>query len=189
MRTCLILLSLLLVRAVLAVPAWTWVDKAGERHYADRPVPGATRIDLHEAQAIGVQSGSASAPAPSTAADASSAPKAKAYTQFNVLSPSQQQTLWNIGGTLNVSVQLTPALQPGHHLDAYLDGKLINVGATSPQFSLPNVYRGVHTLQAVIVDSNGEEVLRSLAVTFYVQQTSILNPNNPNTTGRKNGAN
>jgi hypothetical protein len=186
MRTCLILLSLLLARAVLAVPAWTWVDKSGERHYADRPVPGATRIELHEAQAIGVQSASASASTSSTGSN-SDTQKAQPYTQFNVLSPSQQQTLWNIGGTLQVQVQLTPPLQPGHHLDAYLDGKLIKIDSTSPQFTVPNVYRGVHSLQAVVVDSQGNEVLRSLAVTFYVQQTSILNPNNPNATGRKNG--
>jgi hypothetical protein len=35
-------------------------------------------------------------------------------------------------------------------------------------------------MQAVVVDTNGTEVLRSLAVTFMVQQTSLLNPNNPN---------
>lgn len=188
MRTCLILLSLLLTRAALAVPAWTWVDKTGERHYADRPVPGATRIELHEAQAIGVQNATASA-STGSAEQTGAAQKAKPYTQFNVLSPSQQQTLWNIGGTLNVQVQLTPPLQADQHLDVYLDGKLIKIGATSPQFTVPDVYRGVHSLQAVIVDGQGNEVLRSLAVTFYVQQTSILNPNNPNAAGRRTGGN
>ena len=186
MRTCLILLSLLLAHTALAVPAWTWVDKAGERHYADRPVPGATRIDLHEAQSI---AGPDSSTGASSASDATSAPKAKPYTQFNVLSPSQQQTLWNIGGTLNVKMQIAPGLQPGHQLDAYLDGKLIKLNATSPDFTIPDVYRGVHTLQVAVMDSKGNEVLRSLAVTFYVQQTSILNPHNPNAPGRKNGRN
>ena len=102
---------------------------------------------------------------------------------FNVVSPGQQETLWNIQGNLNVQVELSPALQSGHRLDAYLDGERIVLGATGSQFTLSNVFRGLHTLQAVIVDQSGEEVLRSLAVTFMVQQTSIQNPNNPNRPG------
>jgi hypothetical protein len=35
-------------------------------------------------------------------------------------------------------------------------------------------------LQAVVLDASGEEMLRSLAVTFMVMQTSLQNPNNPN---------
>jgi len=44
---------------------------------------------------------------------------------------------------------------------------------------VPNITRGIHTMQAVIVDQGGTEVLRSLATTFMVQQTSIQNPNAP----------
>jgi hypothetical protein len=38
------------------------------------------------------------------------------------------------------------------------------------------VFRGVHTLVAVVIDSSGREIVRSSPTTFIVQQTSIANP-------------
>lgn len=60
---------------------------------------------------------------------------------------------------------------------------LTDLGSRNGTFQLQEVVRGIHTLQAAILDDAGEEVLRSLAVTFMVQQTSVnfpQNPNNPN---------
>jgi hypothetical protein len=172
-----LLIACLLGTQVLAQQAYRWTDENGQVHYSDRPAPGATEVRLSGAQGY--------TPAPSTpprTADAPSEEPAEenpraAYTVFNVVQPAQQETLWNIGATLNVQVEIQPALQAGHHLGAYLDGELIDVGATSTQFQLTDVFRGLHDLQAVILDSNGEDVLRSLPVSFMVQQTSILNPN------------
>ena len=48
--------------------------------------------------------------------------------------------------------------------------------ASDLSFSLSEVYRGLHTVQAVILDSSNTPVLESLPVQFMVQQTSILNP-------------
>ena len=59
----------------------------------------------------------------------------------------------------------------------------ISVPATR-QFQLQQVDRGIHTLQAVILDAAGAEVIRTLAVTFMMQQTSINFPNNPNNPNR-----
>ena len=78
-----------------------------------------------------------------------------------------------------MTVQLEPALQSGHHLDVFLDGKRLNLDATAPQFTVPNVFRGLHTMQVAVFDASGTEVVRSLATTFMVQQTSVLNPNAP----------
>ena len=178
MRFWLVFASLLCVPAV-AQQAYTWTDENGQIHYSDRPFPGATAVDLR-----GAQSYSPAVPAQRPAAPSAEPPPeeeeaVQAYTAFDVISPAQQETLWNIGTVLNVQVELQPGLQPGHHLGAYLDGQLIDVGATTTQFQLPEVYRGMHSLQAVVLDESGTEVLRSLAVSFMVQQTSILNPANP----------
>jgi hypothetical protein len=182
----------LLCSPLFGQQAYTWTDENGQVHYSDRPYPGATPIQLRGAQGY-------SAPAavsPAGAAPESTSPQGAAatrpYNVFNVLQPSQQETLWNTGSVLDVQVDLSPGLQQGHHLGAYLDGQLIDVGARSTQFQLPDVFRGLHTLQAVVLDTTGREVLRSLAVTFIVQQTSILNPNNaasPNTPGTPNTPN
>jgi len=174
----------------VAVPAtaatvWRWVDENGVVHYSDRPVEGAERIELVGAQTFpGSSLRTAGALEPT--GTATPEPPPAAYRRFEVVSPAQQETLWNIGGTLPVTVELDPPLQAGHRLDVYLDGERRNLGATTTQFSVPEVYRGVHTLQAVIVDESGAEVLRSLAVTFMVQQTSILNPYNRTPPARRN---
>ena len=183
MNKWLILLAMVGTSTGLAAPAWTWVDENGQQHFSDRPVPGAEQVELFEAQSI------APGPTPRTAtpppsSEQASSEQAPFYRVFNVISPSQQETLWNIEGNLNVQLELTPALRAGHHLDVYLNGQLIDLNVFSPRFTVPEVYRGLHSLQAVIVDASGQEVLRSLAVTFMVQQTSLLNPNNPNNSSR-----
>lgn len=177
MRHWLLLLSLFCA-AAFGQQAYRWTDASGQVHYSDRPAPGATPIELRGIQ--GYSPATRPAPAVQPPAAEEAAPPVRAYTAFNVISPAQQETLWNIGAMLNVQVELVPGLQRGHHLGAYLDGELIDPRANSTQFQIPDVFRGTHTLQAVVLDAQGEEILRSLAVTFMVMQTTILNPNNPN---------
>ena len=66
------------------------------------------------------------------------------------------------------------ALQPGHQLRVYFDGTPQEVDGT--QFQLQEVYRGAHNLQAEVLDQNGQLMIRSEPVRFYVQQTTIVNP-------------
>ena len=171
----LVLLSLLSTVAS-GQSAYTWVDENGQTHYSDRPVPGSAPIELETAQGF-----TAPRPAIREAAEPEAEiDPAAAYTAFNILQPQQQETLWNVAGNVGVSLDISPGLQPGHHVGVYLDGELTDVGTTALQFQLTEVFRGQHTLQAVILDNDGGDVLRSLAVTFMVQQTTLLNPNNPN---------
>jgi hypothetical protein len=185
MRKWLILLFGLMVTSVQGAPAWTWVDANGQVHFSDTPVPGAKRIELANAQAFGTaprQTASQEA-APATE-PAEAGDRAARYRTFNITSPKQQETLWNTGSVVTVQIALEPQLQRGHRLDIFLDGERRNLNAVSTTLTLSDVFRGIHTIQAVIVDQRGEEVLRSLATTFMVQQTSIQNPNNPNAPSR-----
>jgi hypothetical protein len=185
MRKCLILLFALTAGAAHSAPAWRWVDSNGQVHYSDTPVPGATQIELSGAQTFG---GAAQRPS-SSAADKPAGPaktssSAQVYRTFNIVSPTQQEMLWNVGTVVNVQVQLDPPLLPGHFLDVYVDGQRRNLNVAGSELTLEDVYRGVHTIQAVVVDGSGAELIRSLATTFQVQQSSIQNPNNPNNPNR-----
>jgi len=171
----LILMSLL-TTAASGQTAYTWVDENGQTHYSDRPFPGADLVELDTAQGYEAPQ---TAPSPAAAAQEPADP-ADFYTALNVLQPAHEQTLWNIEGVLDVTLEVAPALQAGHRLGLYLDGMLTDIPAMDRQLQLTEVYRGQHTLQAVIVDAQGTEILRSVPVTFMVQQTSLLNPNNPN---------
>jgi hypothetical protein len=172
-----------LVTSASGAPAWTWVDAQGTVHFSDTPAPGAKQIELAGAQGFGPAAraqAAEAATATATSNGVTATPQADGnYRTFNITSPAEQETLWNIGGSLTVQVTLEPRLQSGHRLDAYLDGERRNLNATSTSLSVPDVFRGTHTVQVAIVDQRGSEILRSSPVTFMVQQTSIQNPNAP----------
>jgi hypothetical protein len=171
MRKWLILLSALGTTAS-AAPAWTWTDANGTVHFSDRPMPGARQVDLAGAQGFGL-AGAGRAATRSTGADE----RATASYRADIVSPAEQETLWNIGGVLNVQARFQPDLQPGHRYDLVFDGQRRNVNTTSSRVALPDVFRGTHTLQIVVIDDAGAELMRSAPRTFFVQQTSVLNPN------------
>ena len=173
LRTIVVLLGLLLPGAVLA-QAYTWTDEDGVVHYSDRPQPGAEEVDLGKYQAP-TGTSLARRPLPRRAsADDVEASAAFSYESLEVASPAAEETLWNIGAQLNVSLALSPGLQSGHQVRVYYDGTPLEAAGLS--FQLQGVYRGEHNLQAEIVDENGQVLIRSQPSRFYVQQTSVLRP-------------
>jgi uncharacterized protein DUF4124 len=185
MRKWLILLSTLLVTGANGAPAWTWVDDNGVVHFSDRPVPGARQVELSGAQGFG-----ASTTRPTTAATPASAQPPQgaaraAYRAINIVSPTEQQTLWNIGTVLNVQVEMDPPLLATHRVDLIFDGQRRNLDSASMQMTVNDVFRGAHTLQVVVIDPAGAEVMRSPARNFFVQQNSIQNPNSPAARARR----
>lgn len=154
--------------------AYKWVDEQGQVHYSDRPREGAEEIQLPQSPAP-LPRAATSAPEPAPA-PAAATQTAEGYQQIRIASPAQQQTLWNIEGNLDVTVELSPALRSGHRVALYVDGQLQDLRPPGLSFQVPNVYRGIHTLQALVLDGRGAELIRSEPVTIMVQQTSILNP-------------
>jgi hypothetical protein len=172
------------VSALLAAPVaqaaadvYRWVDEDGVVHYSDQPHPGAERLRIESAPAPGTR-----LPANATGARRAGAEQAAgqdpdpsfSYQSLTVSQPVAEETLWNIGGTLNVTLDLQPTLRPGHRVQLYFDGEAMEVSGT--QFTLDEVYRGVHNIQAEVVDANGNVMIRSQPNRFYVQQTSVANP-------------
>jgi hypothetical protein len=173
-RTIIVLISTLAAGAVLA-QAYKWTDEDGIVHYSDRPVPGAVRIQLPS-------DGRRPRPGPApqravAAADDNGAEQTQAfrYTALSIGSPLAEETLWNIEGVLNVSLNVEPALQPGHRVRVYFDGTPRMVNSSS--FQIEEVYRGVHNIQAEIIDESDALMIRSMPNRFYVQQNTIARGN------------
>jgi hypothetical protein len=167
-RTFFVLLGLVLAPLAAANEAYVWTDESGVVHYSDRPMPGAERIELAEPN----RSRSLATPAePADTVDTSDIAPFR-YESFEVVSPGAEETLWNIEGVLNVSLNLTPALQPGHQVRVYFNGDPRIVSGTS--FQLEEVWRGVHNLQAEVLDENGQMLIRSRTNRFYVQQSTVF---------------
>jgi hypothetical protein len=166
--------ALVLATGVALAQAYRWVDENGVVHYSDRPQRGAEEVELESAPAINIPSRRPAVSSSAAGPEAQDSGLAPGYESLAIASPAAEETLWNIGGVLNVSLDLQPALQRGHQLRVYFDGTPQLV--TGTQFQLQEVYRGVHNLQAEVVDANGELMIRSQPSRFYVQQTTIVNP-------------
>jgi len=170
-RTILVLLGLL-AAGFAAAETWMWTDEEGVVHYSDRPQPGAELVVLDEpnsSQSLSTRPRRNSSNANEDSADDSTGPVR--YSKFEVASPGAEETLWNIEGVLNVSLSLDPDLQPGHQVRVYFDGTPQMVAGTS--FQLQNVYRGVHNLQAEVLDETGTMMIRTRTNRFYVQQSTV----------------
>ena len=172
LRTILVLLGLLAMPFATAEEAYVWTDEDGVVHYSDRPQPGARRIELSEPNTGQSPTRRRPEATPDDAAEDAAEEEAPfRYESLAVASPGAEETLWNIGGVLNVSLALNPPLQPGHQVRVYFDGKAQIVSGTSIQ--LNEVWRGVHNLQAEVLDETGKMLIRSRTNRFYVQQSTV----------------
>jgi len=170
-------IATLMVAGVVFGQAYKWVDKEGIVHYSDRPAPGAERIQLPTSKP---SSRPYRQPVPRSISAANSAGQARpaekekpfAYKSLAFTAPVAEETLWNIEGVLSVSLDLRPGLQPGHRVRVFIDGTPKMVAGTS--FQLEEVYRGVHNLQAEVLDETGKMMIRSTPHRFYVQKNTII---------------
>ena len=167
-RPILILLALLGIAAA-AQEAYRWVDENGVVHYSDRPREGAEKIELPTPNVTQTQR---LAPVQSAQTEEEPADEpAPGYEAIDIVSPAEEETLWNIEGVLNVAVSLTPAMQPGHQMRAYHNGASQMVSGTS--FQLQEVWRGEHTIQVEVLDPTGKLMIRSQPRRFFVQQNTV----------------
>ncbi len=163
--------------AALAADTYRWTDEQGVVHFSDKPHPGAEVIQLRNAQSY-------SAPplerastltrsreqGTTQAADSDSG----AYESLSFTSPTAEEVLWNLGGTLNVNMSLRPRLQRGHSVELYFDGALVSPPrARRLSFQVNDVNRGEHSLRAQIVDASGNTLTGSDTIRFFVQQTTV----------------
>jgi len=165
------MLALVAAGAVYA-QAYRWVDADGVTHYSDRPQPGAERIELPKGPA---QRSTVTRPARAAATQSTQTVTEEpdeGYESLGIVSPAAEETLWNIEGTLSVTLSLQPALQPGHRVRVYFDGEPQLVTGTS--FEIQEVYRGVHNLQVEVIDQAGQLQIRSQTNRFYVQQNTVV---------------
>jgi len=184
MRTLLFIL-LAVVSTAACAEVYRWVDETGQIHYSDRPHAGAETVTLPHAQTFPAprspQRRVVVPPTEGPSAAPGRQPAATGYRSVSIVSPKNQEVLWNVGEGVRVTVATEPSLRRGHVLVIYLDDEVVaRLTGNDRETELTQVYRGEHSLQAEVRDSGGALVTGSEPVTFMVQQTSIQNPNNPN---------
>tara|TARA_R110002096_G_scaffold14828_2_gene52392 strand:- start:905 stop:1441 length:537 start_codon:yes stop_codon:yes gene_type:complete len=166
-------LILLLFLTVICAPQvvaeiYRWTDDAGNVIFSDTPRPGAEVVELSEPTIV---------PAVTPPADPGKAqPRALArpYETLTIARPANDTTLRNTR-TVNVGIELSPRLQTqfGHRLQLLFDGESVAPPGARTMFTLSDVDRGAHTLQAEIVTADGTVLERSPVSQFFVHQPSV----------------
>jgi hypothetical protein len=98
------------------------------------------------------------------------------YQSISIMRPSQDETLRDNSGEVDVEMNVRPGLLngEGHQIVLLLDGAVVHTGDVM-DIQLQGVNRGSHTLTAHIVDDQGTTLITSPPVTFHLKQASVLN--------------
>ena len=172
------LLPLLLLATALSADTWRWVDENGVVNFSDQPRPGAERVELQGLSTFSPPEWTSRENEPEGSAE----PDAEGlewYSRLAILSPVNEETIWNNQGNLDVALAVEPRMRSGDRINLYLDGEPVSgLPPNATRFTINRVFRGGHTLRATVVDQNGAELFSSDTQQFYVRQTSLLNPQN-----------
>jgi len=174
MRTILMVLLFFPFLCRADATLYKWKDADGTVHFSDQPQAGAEKVEVHDIQTVPA----AKLPAPGTPEKKAAVPH---YDSVSIVSPANEATLHDNTGNISVSVQVTPPLRTdlGHKLELSLDGVPQGAAGMATQFSLSNVDRGTHNLQASVLDKDGHTLASGSSV-FYLHRHSILTaPNAP----------
>ena len=95
------------------------------------------------------------------------------YSGFAIISPENEQSLWNPQGLISMAWQAPYPLQQGMQVRASMDGE--QIGLTRDRvIPITRLERGAHTLEAVLVDARGRTVATADPVTFFIRQPSVI---------------
>jgi hypothetical protein len=81
--------------------------------------------------------------------------------------PAQDETVHDNQGNVSVLVGVEPTLAPGNQVVLLVDGRSVG-RQNGPVFALTSIDRGTHTLQAQVLDANGNMLATSAPVTFHM---------------------
>jgi hypothetical protein len=170
-----LLLAVLVFGSATAADVYRWVDRDGVVHYSDQWQPGAEKVRIQETATYSGSRAAGSKPA----STASAPPAATGYRSLTITSPAQEEVLWNIEGRLRVALQASPALRGTDRVRLYLDGSAQELAPGTSSAELTDVFRGVHTLKADVLDAAGKVLISSETTSFVVRQQTVSNQARP----------
>jgi len=165
-----LLLFLMLVCATASAQVYKRIGADGKIYFSDQPGADAREVDVAPAQAVSLppvprQTGAAQ---PQNDAGAS-------YTAFTVVSPTSDQGVRANDGNVTVSLSLQPELMPGHTVMLNVDGE--DGGQTKSSggliIELNNLSRGRHSVEATVVDAEGNALIQAGPVSFNVLRVAV----------------
>lgn len=155
---------------------YRYTDEQGRVHYTDEPPPAyedsAEKVELDGIQTYTPQRAQTKPREPEREPDVEAT---RRYESVTITRPSNEQTLRDPQPTLTVSVQTTPPLRTklGHQLRYFFNGKPVGAATTATSRTIPDVYRGTHTLQVIVVDRGGRQVAQSPTIRVFKKPPTV----------------
>ncbi|MGE4404159.1 DUF4124 domain-containing protein [Pseudomonas sp.] len=163
--------ALLAVALPATAQVYTYIDAEGNRVFTDRPADQA-------AEQVHLKPGN-SMPAPPIPTRQAAKPgpveveAAVVAYQLHILSPAADETIRDNAGTVSVTFQSGPALQPRHAYQLLLDEQPLGAPASQSPIVLSNVDRGTHQLAMAVVDEQARILQRTASQPFHLIRTSL----------------
>jgi hypothetical protein len=162
MRLFISLFLVLFAGCLLAETVYKTVDEDGNIIFTDKPSEEAEEIEIQKLETIENPNPPRYTP-PKQAEE-----KLPQYKSLTVTSPENGAGIRSNNGNVTISLSLEPALSRGHKIIILMDGKEVGSGTS---VSLQNVDRGTHSINAKVVDANGETLI-STSSTFSLLRVS-----------------
>ena len=165
MKILALILILFFASSASAHQLYRHVGPNGEVYFTDQPSPDSVPVEISPVNVIPALPSRVNSPE----IEKPEAPLAS-YKYFNILSPTEDQGVRANDGNVIINFSLQPALKPGHSIKLNLDGEYGNLvqAGESLTVNLFNVSRGLHTVQAFVMDSNGNMLMHDGPISFYV---------------------
>jgi hypothetical protein len=100
---------------------------------------------------------------------------AQPYRSVTIGEPAPNATIFDNAGNVAVAIATSPALRAGDRIALDIDGHPMPP-RSQDRFELSGLDRGEHTLRARVVGPDGDTLIPSALVTFYVWRGSLLFP-------------
>ncbi len=145
---------------------YKWVGPDGSVTFSDQARPGAEKIQVKVPDKAAPGGAAGKTPAGAKGAPGQASAEAP-YTEFAIVTPTDDEAVRSNNGSVGVSMNLAPSLHAQHAVVVSVNGQKVGKGS-STSLTLQNLPRGTHTVQAAIVDEAGKEIIRSKTITFHV---------------------
>lgn len=176
---------------VNAAPIYKVIDeKTGHVTFTDRPQnyeqeagKQISQTDVISNANINSSSNNAPAATPTTSSAAvttqsaaNASTKAPVNYQLTMTEPNEERAYRRPAQSIEVNLQLKPALQGGDRVVMYLDGDEVAQGL-SASIATVDIMPGAHNIQAIVKDDAGRTLAQSEQTVYVIQNTQTLQNN------------
>lgn len=151
------------------------VGEDGTIQYTDNPPAGDPTTEPVDLPSINTQPG---IQIPKAAIKKATEEVHTGYESVSISVPAQGTTIPPGQESIPVQISLTPQLKDGDAIQLMFNGQPYVAPSSSTSYNIGSLIRGEHSIQAQIIDNNGNVIAQSTSVTVYVKRHSIKHNRN-----------